>query len=56
MPKRKVIRTDDPGVEFRYASWLKMVIDLVQPKNLFLLIGRGGAKDFTLSVFLAWYC
>lgn len=44
MARKSTIKKSDPGVEFRYASWLKMLVDLIQPKNLFLPIGRGGAK------------
>jgi len=31
-------------VDVRYANWVKMFIDLVAPKNLFLIAGRGTAK------------
>lgn len=39
-----LIKPTDTDIELRYASWLKMMIDLIQPKNLFSVIGRGGAK------------
>ncbi len=44
MARKKIIKADDPGVEFRYASWLKMLIDLIQPKSMFTPLGRGSAK------------
>jgi len=31
-------------VEERYASWLKMSVDLISPKNLYLVLGRGTGK------------
>ena len=37
-------KTHEANLEKRYASWLKQVIDLVQPKNLKLVAGRGTAK------------
>ncbi|MGJ8760384.1 MAG: hypothetical protein ACSHXA_07540 [Polaribacter sp.] len=43
MSRRTHVKTDN-NVDVRYASWLKMMFDLVAPKNLFGVIGRGGAK------------
>jgi hypothetical protein len=43
MSRRTHVKTDK-NVDVRYASWLKMMFDLVAPKNLFGVIGRGGAK------------
>lgn len=37
-------KTQESNLEKRYASWLKQVIDLIQPKNLKLVAGRGTAK------------
>lgn len=34
----------DNNLDVRYASWLKMFVDLISPKNLWLILGRGGAK------------
>lgn len=34
----------DEQVEVRFASWLTMMIDLISPKNLFFIGGRGVAK------------
>ena len=43
MSSRK-INIDTSAAELRYANWLKMVIDLVGPKNLYLIAGRGMGK------------
>lgn len=32
------------NVEGRFGSWLKQTVDLIQPKNFYGVIGRGGAK------------
>lgn len=32
-------------VEIRFSNWLKMIIDLIKPTNLFLIAGRGTAKS-----------
>ena len=37
-------KTDYDDVELRYASWLKTILDLMQPKNAFLILGRGTGK------------
>lgn len=34
----------DKNVAVRFASWFKMMIDLIAPKNLFAIAGRGTAK------------
>ena len=31
-------------VDLRYANWLKQTIDLISPKNLYLIAGRGMGK------------
>lgn len=31
-------------VEIRYSSWIKVVIDMIKPKDLFLIAGRGTGK------------
>lgn len=43
--KQKIhAKTDYDDVELRYASWLKTILDLMQPKNAFLILGRGTGK------------
>jgi len=39
----------DEQVEVRFASWLTMMVDLISPKNLFLVVGRGGAKTTDIA-------
>ena len=31
-------------VEYRYSNWLSMMIDIIKPKNLYVVAGRGTAK------------
>lgn len=38
------INTEFDDIEVRYATWLKMVVDMMSPKNLFLVLGRGTGK------------
>ena len=33
-----------PEIEYRYSNWISMLIDIIKPKNLFLVGGRGTAK------------
>jgi hypothetical protein len=40
----KIILSKDDA-EIRYANWIKMLIDLIKPKNLYLVGGRGVAKS-----------
>ncbi|MFX1666925.1 hypothetical protein JZ968_01795 [Riemerella anatipestifer] len=44
MKKKILVKTDFNDVEVRYASWLKTLVDLMQPQNLFLVLGRGTGK------------
>lgn len=44
MSRRTRVNLDDLNVEGRYASWIKMVIDLISPKDLYLIAGRATAK------------
>lgn len=44
MTLKRKIDSSQEDVEFRYANWLKQVIDLVAPKNLYAYIGRAGGK------------
>lgn len=39
------IKLPSDEVELRYANWIKMVIDLIKPQNLYLIGGRGVAKS-----------
>jgi len=43
--KTRKIKVSDQDTEIRYANWVKMVIDLVKPKNLVFIGGRGTAKS-----------
>jgi hypothetical protein len=40
----KIILSPDE-VEIQYSSWIKMLIDLISPQNLYLVGGRGVAKS-----------
>lgn len=44
MSRKTRVSLDDRDVEGRYASWVKMVIDLIAPKDLYLIAGRAMAK------------
>lgn len=44
MKQRIHVRPDSPGIESRYSSWVKQVVDLIGPKDLRLVAGRGTAK------------
>lgn len=44
MSTRTHVSLEHDNVEGRFGSWLKQTIDLVQPKNFYGVIGRGGAK------------
>ncbi len=41
---RKKIKATPEEVQFRYSNWLSMFIDIVKPKNLYMVGGRGTAK------------
>ncbi|WP_372744285.1 hypothetical protein [Lutibacter sp.] len=43
MSRRTRVKIDE-NVEVRFATWLKMMVDLIAPKNLFLVAGRATAK------------
>ena len=43
MSRRTRVKPDN-NVDVRYASWVKMMIDLTSPKNLFFIGGRGTTK------------
>lgn len=40
---RPKVSVDD--IEIRYANWIKLIIDLIKPKNLVFIGGRGTAKS-----------
>jgi len=44
MATRKTLKLNNSNTELRYANWLKMVIDLIAPKNLYLFAGRATGK------------
>lgn len=39
-----MMKIDAEKIEYRHTNWLKMVIDLIGPKNLYLIAGRGMGK------------
>jgi hypothetical protein len=41
---RRKIKASPEEVHFRYSNWLSMMIDIVKPKNLYMIGGRGTAK------------
>lgn len=45
MPKAKNPKLTDQQTEIRYANWVKLMIDLIKPKNLVFIGGRGTAKS-----------
>ncbi|MFB9055066.1 hypothetical protein ACFFVB_18440 [Formosa undariae] len=44
MSTKTHVSLENGDVEGRYASWLKQAVDMIGPKNAFLVLGRGGAK------------
>lgn len=44
MSRKTRVSLNDLDVEGRYASWVKMTIDLISPKDLYLIAGRAMAK------------
>lgn len=44
MSRRTHVSLDDDRVTGQFASWIKMSIDLISPKNLFFIGGRATAK------------
>jgi len=44
MSRKTHVNINDPDVETRFANWIKMTIDLVAPKNMFAVLGRGTGK------------
>lgn len=48
MKQRTLVKTDADDIELRYTTWLKAILDLMKPKNAFLVLGRatGKTSDF----------
>lgn len=44
MSRKNSVNLNDNRVEKRFATWIKMVIDLIAPKFLFLIAGRATSK------------
>lgn len=44
MSKKKTVDLQSNDVEIRYANSISMVVKLLQPKNLYLILGRGTTK------------
>lgn len=44
MSRKTHVNVNNLDVDSRFASWVKMSIDLIAPKNLFLVAGRATAK------------
>jgi len=44
MSRKTHVNSNATDIEERYASWLKMAVDLIGPKNLYLVLGRGTGK------------
>ena len=44
MSRRTRVSLDDKDVDARYSNWISAVIDLIAPKDLYLVAGRATAK------------
>lgn len=44
MSRRTRVSHNDEDIELKYSNWISAVIDLIAPKNLFLVAGRATAK------------
>lgn len=44
MSRKTSVKKDDNRIEKRFATWLKIAIDLISPKFLWLISGRGTSK------------
>lgn len=44
MSRKTHVSLNDTDVTGRFASWIKMTVDLISPKDLFLIAGRATAK------------
>ena len=43
--KKMELNNKAESTDIRYASWIKMMVDLIKPKNLYIVGGRGVAKS-----------
>jgi hypothetical protein len=44
MSRKTRVKPDDPFINPVYVTWLNIACELISPKNLFILAGRGAAK------------
>lgn len=44
MKRKTHVKTDFDDIELRYTTWLKMIMDLMKPKNFFGVLGRATSK------------
>ncbi|ANW96742.1 hypothetical protein AXE80_10850 [Wenyingzhuangia fucanilytica] len=44
MSRKTKINTDEDGLKLHFANVLSVVIEMLQPKFLYIIVGRGGAK------------
>lgn len=44
MSKKRIIAKDRSDVEFRYSNWFSQIVNLLQPKILAIIAGRGTSK------------
>lgn len=44
MSTRKKLNPDSENVDTIYSNWLAQVVALIKPRNLYLILGRGGGK------------
>lgn len=44
MKPKMLVKTDFDDIELRYTTWLKAIVDLMKPKNAFLVLGRATGK------------
>ena len=43
--KKMELNNKAEATDIRYASWIKMMVDLIKPKNLYIVGGRGVAES-----------
>lgn len=44
MSRKTSVNLNDNRIEKRFATWIRIVVDLISPKNLWLVAGRGTSK------------
>ena len=44
MSRKTAVDLNNKTIETRFATWIRIVIDLISPKNLWLIAGRGTSK------------